>query len=369
MTAMSTPASPRLSFDVQYHQYRHGPKPPQRPRGRWIWAVSGLVVIALIFTSISEALSQPDAVHALPGGVKTRTIALAEPVTQLSVQSYGGNVQVIGGGRRTRVTEQVSYDPQVESAPAVVNSVSDGRLTLAVPACATQGCMDQFTVTVPSTASVTIVTDGGDVSVSGVAGATLDSGGGRVRAASIGGPLTVASEGGAQVLLGIAGSLQDESGGGEVRAVGVTGSSAVIVTDGGQLVAERLAVRAAILSSGGDNARVEFATAPASADIATDGGPATVLIPGGPYALTADSGSGASQVVDIPTSPAATSTLTVTTGGSPLLIEPPPGTPAAGTPPPGTPAAVRTGASTTGTDQHAAPVPPPAPPAPAVPGL
>jgi hypothetical protein len=362
VTAMSTPASPRLSFDVQYHQYRHGPKPPKRPRGRWIWAISGLVVIALMFASISEALSQPDAVHALPSGVKTRTIALNQSITQLSVQSYGGNVQVIGGGRRTWVTEQVSYDPQVESAPAVVNSVSDGRLTLAVPACATQGCMDQFTVTVPSTASVTIVTDGGDVSVSGVAGATLDSGGGRVRAASISGPLTVASEGGAQELLGIAGSLQDESGGGEVHAVGVTGSSAVIVTDGGQLVAERLSVRAAILSSGGDNARVEFATPPASVDIATDGGDATVLIPGGPYALTADS-DGASQAVEIPTSAAATSTLTVTTGGNALLIEPPPGTPAAGTP-----AAVRTGASATGTDQHAAPVPPPAPSAPALPG-
>jgi hypothetical protein len=87
-------------------------------------------------------------------------------------------------------------------------------------------------------------------------------------------------------------------------------------------------------------------------DIATDGGDATVLIPGGPYALTADSG-GASQVVGIPTSPAATSTLTVTTGGSHLEIEPPPGAPAT----------ARTSAST-GTDKHAAPVAPPAPPAP-----
>ena len=357
MTAMSTPTSRRPSFDVQYHQYRHGPKPSKRPRGRWIWAISGLIMIALMCASVSAALSRPNAIHPMPTGEKTRTVAVSESITQLSVRSYGGDVQVIGGGSRTRVTERVYYDPQVEPTPAVVNSVSDGRLTLTIPSCATQGCVGQFTVTIPATASVTAVTDGGDVSVSGVAGATLDSGGGRVRATSVSGPLTVASEGGDQNLRGIAGSLRDESGGGAVTATGVTGPSAVIVTDGGQLIAQRLSVQTAILSSGSDSAQVQFASAPTSVDIATDGGNATVLIPGGPYALTADSG-GASQVVGIPVSPAARSTLNVTTGGSALVIEP-----AAG-------AAATVGASASGsawTDQHATPAPPPVPSVPSVP--
>jgi hypothetical protein len=114
-------------------------------------------------------------------------------------------------------------------------------------------------------------------------------------------------------------------------------------------------VQSAILSSGGDDARIGFSTAPASADITTDGGNATVLVPGGPYALTADSGGG-TEGVAIPTSPTAKSTLTVITGGGTLFI----------VPASGSPAGVRANASFL-PDQYAVPVAPPAPPAPAAP--
>jgi hypothetical protein len=288
-------------------------------------------------------------------GLKTRTFAVSVLLTHLSVRSYGGDVRVIGGGSRTQVTERVYYDPQFGPAPTLVNSVSDGQLSLTVPFCATQDCLAVFTVTVPSAATVTAVTDGGNVTVSGVAGAALDSEGGTVSATSVSGPLTVASQGGGQDLRDIAGSLQDDSGGGSVVATGVTGSSAVIVTDGGPLSAQRLSVRTAILSSGGGNVRAEFATAPASVDIPTNGGSAIVLIPGGPYALTADS-VGAPEAVGIPTSPAAKSTLTVTTAGGALVIEPPGGDPSTA----GTSAAP-------GAGQHQVPEPPPALPAPPAP--
>jgi hypothetical protein len=49
-------------------------------------------------------------------------------------------------------------------------------------------------------------------------------------------------------------------------------------------------------------------------------------VPGGPYALTADSGGGP-QTVGIATSPAASRSLTVTTGDGALVIEPSTGSP------------------------------------------
>jgi hypothetical protein len=340
----------RLVGDAQRGGPRH-----KKPRGRWIWAVSGVIVTGAMIAPVSARLAAARDLHPLPMDVTTRTLAISKPFTHLSVQSYGGNVRVVGGGRGTRVTEQVEYDPQQGPAPAVTDSVSDGQLTLAVPSCATQGCMAWFTVTVPSTVSVTAVTEGGNVVVSGIAGANLDSGGGTVTATSVSGPLTVASEGGNQGLLGIHGPLEDESGGGTVVARGITGSSAVIITEGGELRAQGLSVQSAILSSGGNDARIWFATAPASADITTDGGSAIVLVPGGPYAVTADSGGG-TEGVTIPTSPTAKSTLTVITGGNALFI----------VPPSGGPAGVRGNASFF-PDQYADPVAPPAPPAPAAP--
>ena len=51
-------------------------------------------------------------------------------------------------------------------------------------------------------------------------------------------------------------------------------------------------------------------------------GPAPLpSVPGGPYAVTADS-QGGSQTVDIPTAPAAHRSLTVSTEGGPLEIVP-----------------------------------------------
>lgn len=349
---MSTPLSPRPSFDVQYHQFRHGPKSQKRPRGRWIWAISGVIVIGLMIAGTGAWLSTPRAVHALPMDIATRTFTISKAIKSLSVQSYGTSVRVTGGGSSVKVTEQIGYDPRQGPAPASVNSLSDGQLSLALPSCAIAACTDW--ITVPSRVFVTVVSEGGDVAASGVAGANLDSGGGYVTATSVSGPLTVTSADGDQVLQDIGGPLKDESGGGKVDAFGVTGSSAVIITDGGGLTASGLSVQSAILSSGGSDARVAFATAPASADITTDGGRATVDVPGGPYALTADS-EGGQENVGIPTSPTAKSTLDVTTGGSSLVIEPTTGRPSLRANPSFSP------------DPFAIPPAPPVPPAPAAP--
>jgi hypothetical protein len=55
--------------------------------------------------------------------------------------------------------------------------------------------------------------------------------------------------------------------------------------------------------------------------INSDGGSATLNVPGGPYSVTADS-DGGSQTVDVLTAPDAHRSLTVSTGGGPLDIAP-----------------------------------------------
>jgi hypothetical protein len=276
--------------------------------------------------------------------VSIGTVTITQPVTSVSVQSYGGDIRVIGGSTsRVQVTESISYDPQQGPKPRVITAVADGQLILDASACATQNCSVGFTLTVPSSVSVTAVTqganavvsgvagvtletDGGNIVASGVAGGTLDSGGGSVLATSVSGPLTVTSDGGSQQLTGIAGTLKAESGNGDVLAQGITGPAATITTDGGQLTAMGLSVPAATLSSGGGDARIIFAAAPGVVVITTDGGNATVSVPDGPYALTADS-EGGPQTVGIATSPTASRSLTVTTGNGALVIEPSAGTP------------------------------------------
>jgi hypothetical protein len=362
VTPMSTRIPSRLVVDVQHGPQERKSKRSRRPRGRWIWAISGTVMIAVVLLSVAGVFANAGksrhAISAFP--VAARTVTITAPVTSVNVQSYGGDIRVIGdpGATSTQVTEGVEYDPQQAPAPTVTNTVSNGQLTLTAPSCATFDCSVGFIVDVPSGASVTTMSDGGNVYVSGVAGATIDSGSGSVLATSIAGPLTVTSGGGDQQLAGIAGTLKTDSGSGDVLARGITGPAATIVTDGGNLTVQGMAVQSATLSTGGGSAGIRFTSAPVTADVTTDGGNATVLMPGGPYALTADSGGGPENV-SIPTSPGALAWLTVVTGGGSLAVLPASSS---------TPASARADRDAFFTpDQNAVPEAPPVPPAPAAP--
>jgi hypothetical protein len=188
------------------------------PPGRWVWRTSGLITTAaLVFVGAHLCARDggfPE--HAQPQATATRTVTVVEPVTSLTVQSYGGSVQITGAPvDRVQITETLMYDaptgnlsavPQSASAspvsaspaaapgvPAVVQSVSGGHLSLGDPECASSDCSVSFAVTVPADVTVTVITEGGSISVSRVAGANLDSGGGLVRTTGIGGPLVVGS--------------------------------------------------------------------------------------------------------------------------------------------------------------------------------
>lgn len=282
---------------------------------RWVWAVSGLVTAAVLVLPgahfIGARLNGPLRVQSgdvTPQSALTWTLTVPQPVTSLTVQSYGGPVRVTTGSvRRVQVTERVTYDPQAGSPPAVTESVSGGRLFLADPACLNPGpgevgCSVSFVLTVPPDLSVTAVTDGGPLTVSGTAGANLDSGGGPVQAMGITGPLTVSTGNGPLLVQSLTGPLRADTSGGPLVAQDLDAATVVVTTDGG-------------------SARIGFAAAPDSVSVSTASGPALLTVPGGPYALTADS-EGGPESVSIATSPTAPRSITISTSGGPLQIAP-----------------------------------------------
>ncbi len=319
--------------------------------GRWIWRASGLATAAALVVAGSYLItSAGQAGNAQPLTTVTRTVTVSQQVTGLTVQSYGAPVQVTAAAvGHVQIIETLMYDAQAGGAstvahaapapppvpaapgaqasaapaapsvpvsaspsaapsapggaPAVVQSVSGGHLSVGDPACADSDCSVSFAVTVPSDVTASVSTEGGSVSVSGIAGANLESDGGPVSATEIGGPLTVITGGGSLQLDGLAGPLNADTGSGSLTAHGITAATATVVTNGG-------------------DAWLAFSAAPDTVTVSTDGGDAQLTVPGGPYALTVDSGGGPQPSVGIPADPQAHRSITVISGGGSLWIEP-----------------------------------------------
>jgi len=335
--------------------------PRRGRRGRWVWSLSGVVTIALLAipgTYLVTTAGSPTNSPAQLSAVPTRTITVTQPVTSLNIESYGAPITIVAGPvRHVQVTEAITFDPDNGGPPHVAQSVSRGLLTLSAPECGRSPCSVGYSVTVPSDVAVTAESDGGPVTVSGVAGANLDSqggpmdlsgiggpltasteggqltvsgageanldsGNGSVRATDIRGPLTVNTEGGDLTLDGLAGPLDADTGNGNLLARHVAAVTAAVSTEGGDAdIAFTTAPELVTVNTGGGNARIGFAVAPLSVDVNTEGGDALLTVPGGPYALDADS-VGGPQSVAIPTDPAAHRSITVTSGGGTLLVEP-----------------------------------------------
>lgn len=332
--------------------------------GRWVWGLSGLVVIGLIWIPAGRL-----ATHAGTfGGVQplspvpTRTVTINQRVTSLSVESYGAPIDVTGAPvRHTTVVEAIRFGAGFAGPPAVTDSVSHGLLTLAAPGCDPSDCGVGFTITVPRNVAVTAEGDGGPVTVSGVAAADVDSSGGMVRvsgvrgaltvnteggtvtasaiaggnldsggaplsASDVSGPLTVNTEGGGVTLNGLTGPLDADTGGGPLLARDIAAVTASANTEGGDTdIVFSTAPQAVTVDSGGGDARLGFAGAPRTVTLDTEGGDAVIHVPGGPFALSVQT-EGGPQDVGIATNPAATRAISVDSGGGPVRIEPGTGT-------------------------------------------
>ncbi len=283
-----------------------------RPRGRWIWRLSGATVVLAGTTLIGFAATRAGTFG--DGGfpqsaVPTRTVVVNGPVTSLSIHSYGAPVQVSRGSvNQVTVTETISYNGL--AGPREVTAKADGGdLTLAAPSCQNGGCSVGFAVIVPASfpgVTVTASSDGGPVSVSGVAAADIDSGSGPVSANDVQGLLTVTSAGGDITASG-AGSASLDSGSGNVSASAIPGTLN-ITSEGGRIDAHGTGSATLDSGSGPVNASAVLGTLA----VTSAGGSINIA---GARGATLDSGSGdvVARSVDGP--------LSATTSGGKLQVD------------------------------------------------
>ena len=104
--------------------------------GRWIWGLSGLITTAvLVVPGIRLISSAGQAENAQPQSTATQTLTVPQPVTSLTVQSYGAPVEVTAGPvRHVRITETLMYDSQtgpvsVSAVPTRAQPASGGPLS------------------------------------------------------------------------------------------------------------------------------------------------------------------------------------------------------------------------------------------------
>ncbi|MGW2209343.1 DUF4097 family beta strand repeat-containing protein [Streptomyces sp. NPDC001781] len=177
-------------------------------------------------------------------------------VTALSVTTKGGNIDVVpGDGTGAHVTEKIRY---AGDKPRTEHSVSDGRLTLTAPRC--DDCGVDYTVSVPRGTTLSLDTDGGNITVREVDGA-----------------------------------MRARTGGGNVRVTDTAPRTLSARTDGG-------------------NIEASLKKPPSALTAQTGGGDVTVTLPRTPYAVDATTGGGR-NTVSVPTDPSSPHHVTIRTGG------------------------------------------------------
>ncbi|MFD4725847.1 DUF4097 family beta strand repeat-containing protein [Streptomyces seoulensis] len=184
-------------------------------------------------------------------------------VTALSVTTKGGNIDVVpGDGTGAHVTEKIRY---ADDKPRTEHSVGDGRLTLTAPRC--DDCSVNYTVSVPPGTTLTLDTDGGNITIRGVNGAT-----------------------------------KARTGGGNVHVIDTAPKTLSARTDGGTIEAS-------------------LTRPPSSVDAETGGGNITVRLPRGTYAVEATTGGGRTDV-SVPTDPDSPHHVRARTSGGNLTVSP-----------------------------------------------
>jgi DUF4097 and DUF4098 domain-containing protein YvlB len=287
-----------------------GPGRAGRPRGRWIWRLSGIAVVAA-GTAVIGVTAGTAGAHDGDGYRQTafpsRTVVVNGTVTSLNIHSYGAPIQVSSGSvNQVTVAETIS-----QPGPADVTATDDGGdLTLAAPGCQNGGCSVGFSVIVPASfpaVTVSASSEGGPVRLSGTAAANIDSGGGPVSASDVHGLLTVTAGGGAITASG-AGSATLDSGSGHVLASAIPGPLD-ITSEGGRIDVHD--VGAATLDSGSGPVSAAGVLGP----LAVNSSGGSINVTGLRGGATLDSGSGdvVARSVD--------GSLSATTSGGRLQVE------------------------------------------------
>ncbi|WP_316522786.1 DUF4097 family beta strand repeat-containing protein [Kitasatospora brasiliensis] len=240
---------------------------PSRPNSRRTAVRYRRVVAPIVVTAALGVL-----LTACGGGkvtTESNSYQVSDAVTALRINSPGGLVEVVAGdGGGVRVTETARYDGDKPSVSH--KTAADGVLVLDASECGHgighKVCQVGYRVVVPKGLATTVRNTGGDVTVTGLAGA-----------------LDLASDGGKVLASGLASkSFTAKADGGTVNAAFVETPDRVRIESAGGSVTARLpdAAYAVDATANGGTADVKVKTDPASSHkvtIRSDGGSVSVL--------------------------------------------------------------------------------------------
>lgn len=207
--------------------------------------------------------------------------AITEAVTRVDVSdARSGSIEVTPGvGPGVTVHRTVHYRRGAEPVPA--QQVSGGVLSLTNGDCGDR-CSIDYRLEVPASATVRLESSSGDIRVTGVAAADVETSSGSVGANRIAGPLKVR-------------------------------------TSSGSVTAENLAGPSAEARSSSGDVRLAFTKAPASVAVETSSGDARLKVPSAPYGIETSTDSGKREIT-LPADPSATARLSARTTSGDIRI-------------------------------------------------
>jgi len=231
------------------------------------------------FAIISQASQGSYAVNYAPVRVKGG----------LDMNVYGGDVTLQGGvapsAARFTGTGTVWYGLSYSGQRPVLVTAQTPTGTRINFSCPNYNCALSSTVDVPPQAPVTVTSNGGNITATGISDATLQTGGGNLTVDGLTGNVSLNTDNAPNGPYG---------GGGQVD---------------GTLAAQNIAV-----DSGGNNVNLQLTTAPSNLNITTEGGSVTLQLPAG-YTYRVDTIKEPPSQVQM-NGPAQPAAVTVTTSSS-----------------------------------------------------
>jgi hypothetical protein len=207
----------------------------------------------------------------------------------LDMNVYGGDVTLQGGvapsAARFTGSGTVWYGLSYSGQRPVLVTAQTPTGTRINFTCPNYNCALSSTVDVPPTAPVTVTSNGGNITATGISDATLQTGGGDLTVDGLTGNVSLNTDNAPNGPYG---------GGGQVD---------------GTLAAQNVAV-----DSGGNNVNLQLTTAPSDLNITTEGGSVTLQLPAG-YSYRVDNIPEPQSQVQM-TGPAQPAAITVTTSSS-----------------------------------------------------
>jgi len=211
-------------------------------------------------------------------------VSYTAPVTTktVSMNSSGGRVTV-GPTSGDRVTlSGTAHYSFIRSTFSTQTNGSDTAMKYHCAPLPSSNCGLDATLGVPAGLPITVSTDGGDATVSGISGpATLHSDGGNLTADGVTGAVKLDTNGGNILLNALTAPVTASTNGGNIEGTDVSSHIVTIHTDGGNIRMTGLKSSQVTASTNGGNIEIDFTAPPRNVDVDTSGGNITLVVPPG----------------------------------------------------------------------------------------